>query len=272
MNILASQCCRSWSQSFNLYMKFIHSLAVLFVSQQIMFCQSPPATQGPVNLKFIVTDQTISGEMSQTIKTNADTTNIITTTTYITTNWVLDNAKLLQIIGDAYRRSFQPGATLMLDQNTNFIVAVGTNVVLNLSNILTLTPDNMDSLFVGSFFIPDLSGKFISKQRIGRTGISEQTEDNYVLTSMSTLNYDDSSLTLPYLKTTHFSVKGIEKQQFRITANGTNEVVINFMTFTGVGNGGIHPFGSYDRQIFLRGDFVGKLTGSLSAPSVENGP
>lgn len=236
-------------------MKYIHSLAVLFVSQ-IALCQSPAPIQGPVDLKFIVTWQTIYSETSQSTKSDANSTNVITTAMDVSSNWVINNAKLLQIIGSAYGRPFVPEASLMLDQNTNFVVAVGSNVVLNLSNILTLSP-NID----GSVF----AGKYLSKQRTDRNGTLDQTEDKYVQSFTTTLNYDDSPLPLSKFITTHFSVKGVEKQRFNITNNGTNEVIGDFITFTGLGDGGVFQAG-FDKPMILRGGFVGKLSGSQPEP------
>jgi hypothetical protein len=244
-------------------MKFIHSLAVLFVSQQILFSQSLPAIQGPVDFKFIVTEQVNFGATSQTAKSNAISTNISTTVMEATSNHVLDNAALLLLISDNFPFPFQPGATLILDQNTNFVVVIGTNVVMNLSNLLTLTPDFNVSVFNNNSVI---SGSHITQQRIDRKGTSEQTDENYIETTVATLNYDDSSVTWLRPRITQFSVRGIEKQHFKITGAGTNRVVTNFMTFTGVGDGIVLPNGSFERPIILRGEFVGKLSGSTAVP------
>jgi hypothetical protein len=221
---------------------------VLIVIFAVVFSSQAQA-QASLNFKFTATYQAVGNQLTNTVHSTRTATNYEQIYTFTTTNAPLNNDKLLRLLANSFNTNFPPGAALKLTTAYHFVVTVGTNIVLDPSNVLALNHSKNAVV----------SGKVILGTKIIPHGDILSTDSNAVVNGEASLDYDDSSLLTADGSTTHFSARGL------LTSHDTSHVVNGdgsttyTLTFSGSGSGSITNGPSHTLFI-LRGGFVGRPT------------
>jgi hypothetical protein len=231
-------------------MKRIQLFAVLAAVLAVVTCTTRAADPGPVIFKMTATSQAIYDQASY--KTNAFTstvTNITVTTLYTVSNGVIDSTRLLQMLANSFDTIFPDGAQLKLNDSSEFVVAVGTNVVQIVTNVLSLTTSNN----------PVYGGSMVTSYKLDHTGESVNNTLKYTETVSGAVVYDDSGRATADGKTTRMTLRGVETFKGNDVMTGTTKFNYLF-SFTGDGQGSVSNSVS-NNEFILRGGFTGAVSG-----------
>jgi hypothetical protein len=160
----------------------------------------------------------------------------------------VNNAEILSMLANSYNISSWPSGAALKLSGTTFVVAVGTNLVRDVSNVLSLSTSN--SVFTGQNTETQVSNPS------GSTTTAKLSEN--IITAAS-LVYDDTALTTFDGKNTQFTANGYLSAT--ISGNGDVSTGVTKVTFTFTGGGAGNVSGT---------DFVihGTLVGSFTTPGV----
>jgi hypothetical protein len=230
-------------------MKSALSFALIILLNLVSF-SSRADVLGPVNFKFIGTYQDIFGQSSNTVHATATVTNTELILTATTTNAALNNDKLLRMLANSFNTTFPSGGELNFDQAQHLVVVVGTNIILNVSNVLVLNHDFTNGVLVNHAVLAE---------EVSPHGTISNSHAKGIGTTEASLDYDDSLLPTADGNTTRFSVKGLlTSHNSSVVKKGVGSDV-SILTFSGSGSGSISNAVSH-RTFILRGGFVSRIT------------
>jgi hypothetical protein len=231
-------------------MKLIHCLAVLGLLMSFAL-RVPAADPGPIHFQFSVVQQVSEGPVITKTNVAAKATNIVSSAKYVTSNYVLDNARLLKMLANSYSTNFPATADLKMFGNFGIAVVDGTNILLA-PTIMNLTYSNLWTIS-GS----QTDGRFSSQK-----GSVTRSSIDFIQIYPATFTYDDSGLTTKDGSITSLSIPGLESVKTLSTRVENDYKNYNFdIKFTGAGFGTIFNNTSSNRFV---------LSGNLSA--LINGP
>lgn len=204
----------------------------------------------PVTFSFAATYQDLENQATNIMHVTSGATNFETISMSTTTNSTIDNEKLLQMLANSFNTNFPSTASLKLDGSFNVLVTVGTNIVLNTSNVLVIHPGN-DGVFSDKFRVRT----FFNTNNDGFTHSS--------ISGSGSLDYDDSLLATGNGNTTRFSAKGLLTS--RNDADFRNGITKSrsMMIFSGSGTGSISN--TISHNFILQGGFVSSFGQSVPA-------
>ena len=210
-------------------MKYIHYIAAI-ISLGFLASRAE-AKLGSFVVNLTVTQQSLVEAESSRTNITATSTNVTTVTQSTTTNTVINNAKLLKMLANSFNTNFPANATLRLDVG-GAVVAVGTNVILNVNSVLTLNPTGATSLQAATATQAEKHTHTVNATTLRVSGL---------ITSLGTLTYDDSSRTTADGTTTKFTVTGFTTAREALSLSTINTVskatisVASTVTGAGVG-------------------------------------
>jgi hypothetical protein len=231
-----------------------HMLRLALVSVLLGFACRAQAivltADGSVTMKFTAS---FAGADTSSGKTNATATvtNIVSTEKVATSNLMVGNAQLLSMLANSYNTTWPSGAALKFANGASFVVAVGSNVVMDVSSVLTLNSSN--SIITGQETITQTTSPSGSS-----TTIKESI--NYLIPAG--LVYDDSAQTPTDGKTIRFTASGYASATVSASGPsfGPSKVIVNF---TGAGAGSVSNSVTIT-DFVIHGGFVGSFTQSGS--------
>ncbi len=212
-------------------MKYLRYLAIIVALGFVTLSAEAKLNSIVINLTAV--QQSLAGS-SPVYKTNitATTTNISASVKYTTTNTVINNARILKMLANSFNTNIPATATLKVDDNTrHVVVAVGTNIVLDVNSVLHL----------GSSGSGVASGTLSESMKQAPTTTTTIVRYNFTITGIDSLIYDDTGLTTADGTHTNFTIEGYRTARFNLlstTVNSTsNTTTSGVLTINGAGEG-----------------------------------
>lgn len=208
------------------------------------------ADPGSIKIKILATSQALDGLPSYTTNSSSTVTNYTTESKYTTSNSVIDNTRLLQMLTNSLNTNFPAGTALELSEAGSIILVSGTNVQ-DISSVLSLTLTNK----------PVMSGSMSSKERIAPGGTTSTGSFIITTTSAATLTYNDSALTTGDGSTTRLTMTGLEEARLNLSGSGELESVSLVVDFSGTGSGSTtNKVSKANTDFILRATAVGAVS------------
>ncbi len=187
------------------------------------------------------------------------TTNILQVyTSSDTTTPGFGNANFLELLSNSFGIAFPTGSKLLTDGGTNVFVVdhTGTNVIVDASSVLTVTPSNSVSSGV------DTVTTAIKYSSTNSTRVQSQSGSQFIV-----INYDDSAKPTSDSTKTIFEFVGLSASSSKSTetTSNTNDVLKASGTFT------VHGFGSgtlRGRDYLIQGTIMGTASGTEINPGI----
>jgi len=202
-----------------------------------------PLTFGPVNFKLSSIQQNIWDQNTLSTNKTSSSTNISSTQLYTTTITTLNNNQLLSMLANSLTMTWPAGATLKLDNFGDFDVVVGTNLIEDVSEVLSFSTST-NAVY---------SGTIVDTETFNKNGISESETQKYIETVSATLVYDDTFLPTVNGTNTQITVNGIETLHGVTSASNSGETFKYVVSFIGTGTGSIFNYLVSTNQIIVGG-------------------
>ncbi len=234
-------------------MKYLRYLATIVALGCLV--NTAKAVSSGVNPISVILNATFQAATTGPVtKTNitATTTNLVATSKFTATNQIINNATLVKMLANSFNTNFPANAELKLSNSGDFVIAVGTNVIRNVSGVLHSTFSSNPRVTKG---VQTESAKFTPTA----VTLAEQVAFNQ--TSNETLTYDDSALTTANGQTTKFTASGTMVLRYNQAVKSVNSVnssaLVIAITQTCAGSGIINGKNAVIQS--------GRMTGSVSA-------
>ena len=231
-------------------MKYIRYIAAIIALG--FLASRAEASLGPVVVNLTAVQQSLTLFETTTSRTNitATTTNVATVARATTTNIVINNAKILKMLANSFNTNFPATAALKINDHGDFVVTVGTNVILNANTVVEVT-------FTSSVAL--VAGTATENERTTATATNTVSNSAETTTGVDKFTYDDSALTPADGKTTNFKIEGLRTLRSTQALSQINGVVTGtttyIVTITGAGVGTIS-----DKEAIIKGAVTGRVS------------
>ena len=226
----------------------IRSLGLLAALTFIAGINAHAADPGSITIKITATSQALSGLATYSTNSSSTVTNLTATSKYTTSNSIIDDTRLLQMLANSFNETYPPGSALKLSSSGDIVVANGTNIVRDAVSVLSLTQSNN----------PITSGTITSKEKIAPGGTTGSSTFAMIQSAAAGLSYDDSGLSTADGSTTRFHIPGVEDNHIIMSSSGTENFSL-MLDFAGGGSGSISNSVS-STDFVLRATAVGAMS------------